>query len=90
MGIEKDLLAIDWELVPEIKTDTPESQYLTPILTELAVRQNAVQLKNLDLAILHDQFGLAALTAHRTGLGQDLQRALDVGLAWLIKLRSMA
>lgn len=87
-GVEKDILAYDWELVPEIQSQTPKSYYIDPILTELAVRQAKVDLLEAVLADLHNQFGIAAIQAYRTGRTELIMDALDVGIAWLIKARA--
>ena len=91
VGIERDLLETDWELVPEIVSDVPRVYYLQPILNELALRHvnnHSKGAQESKLPDLNERFGKRALNAYKSGSAQDLLKVLDTGIEWLMKLRS--
>ncbi len=91
VGIEKDLLKTDWELVPEIVSDVPKVYYLQPILSELALRHVNNRPKSAQepkLSDLSECFGKRALEAYKSGRIENLLEVLDTGIEWLMKLRS--
>jgi hypothetical protein len=91
VGIERDLLETDWELVPEIVSDVPRVYYLQPILSELALRHinnHPKGAQELGLSDLSERFGKVVLKTYKSGRVEDLLEVLDTGIEWLMKLRS--